>query len=158
MATKYDLHSSPGPLIRRSHQIGLAIFSEAFKDLDMTTLQFSIMFTLRHEPGIDQITLANLVALDRATCSNIVTRLDKKGYIKRKVNPKNQRAKLVYLTAKGDKLLADSEAPMMEVQKKLIAPLNKEEKKMFLHCLQKLVDSNNELSRAPMRYLEIKRS
>ena len=155
---KYDLNSSPGPLIRRSHQIGLAIFAEAFKDLDMTTLQFSIMFTLDKKPGIDQITLANLVALDRATCSNIVTRLEKKEYIRRKVNPKNQRAKLVYLTAKGKKLLADSEAPMKEEQKKLIAPLNREEQKVFLTCLQKLVDSNNELSRAPMRYLELKRS
>lgn len=155
---KYDLHSSPGPLIRRSHQIGLAIFAEAFKDLDMTTLQFSIMFTLNQQPAMDQITLARSVALDRATCSNIVTRLEKKGYLRRKVNPENMRAKLVYLTVKGKQLLADSEGPIMEVQKKLIAPLNKEERKAFLACLQKLVDSNNELSRAPMRYLELKRS
>jgi MarR family transcriptional regulator, lower aerobic nicotinate degradation pathway regulator len=153
---KYDLHSSPGPLIRRSHQIGLSIFAESFKELDMTPLQFSIMWTLNLHPGLDQITLSKSVALDRATCSNIVTRLDTKGYIRREINPENRRAKLVYLTKKGEKLLSRAQAPMDYVQKKLIEPLSADEKKVFLKCLQKLVDSSNELSRAPMQYMPLK--
>ena len=153
---KYDLHSSPGPLIRRSHQIGLSIFADRFKDLDMTPLQFSIMWTVENRPGLDQATLARSVALDTATCSNIVTRLDTRGYLQREVNPENKRAKLVFLTAKGRKLLARAKGPMDYVQKKLIEPLSAEERKVFLHCLQKLVDSNNELSRAPMQYMPLK--
>jgi DNA-binding MarR family transcriptional regulator len=153
---KYDLHSSPGPLIRRSHQIGLSIFAECFKELDITPLQFSIMWTLNLHPGLDQITLAKYVALDRATCSNIVTRLESKGYLQRHINPENKRAKLVNLTSKGNKLLSEAKKPMDYVQKKLIEPLNAEEKKLFLKCLQKLVDSNNELSRAPMQYMPLK--
>ncbi len=153
---KYDLHCSPGPLIRRSHQIGLSIFAKSFRDLDITPLQFSIMWILKQHPGLDQITLAKTVALDRATCSNIVTRIDTKGYVARKINPENRRAKLVYLTSKGKKLLARAEGPMDFVQKKLLDPLNAEEKKVFLKCLQKLVDSNNELSRAPMQYMPLK--
>jgi DNA-binding MarR family transcriptional regulator len=153
---KYDLHSSPGPLIRRSHQIGLSIFAECFKDLDMTPLQFSIMWTLNLHPGLDQITLSKSVALDRATCSNIVTRLESKGYIQRKIDPENRRAKLVKLAPKGKKLLSEAKDPMDYVQKKLIEPLNANEKKLFLKCLQKLVDSSNELSRAPMQYMPLK--
>ncbi|NKB37777.1 MAG: MarR family transcriptional regulator [Gammaproteobacteria bacterium] len=153
---KYDLHQSPGPLIRRTHQIGLSIFAENFKDLDLTPLQFSIMWILNQQADLDQITLAKSVALDTATCSNIVTRLESKGYLSRKVNPENRRAKLTSLTKKGKQLLSRSEAPMAEVQKKLIAPLNTEEKKLFLKCLQKLVDTNNELSRAPMQYMPLK--
>lgn len=152
----YDLHNSPGPLIRRSHQIGLSIFAEKFKDIDMTPLQFSIMWTLNQHPGLDQITLAKHVALDRATGSNIVTRLEAKGYLSRKTNPENKRAKLVSLTKKGKALLSKAEEPMNYVQEKLLTPLSKEEKKNFLHCLQKLVDSNNELSRAPMQYMPLK--
>lgn len=153
---KYDLYSSPGPLIRRSHQIGLSIFAENFRDIDMTPLQFSIMWVLNLRPGLDQITLAKSVALDTATCSNIVNRLDSRGFIQREINPENRRAKLVSLTKAGKALLKKSEEPMAKVQKKLLTPLNAEEKKVFLKCLQKLVDSNNELSRAPMQYMPLK--
>ncbi len=153
---KYGLHQSPGPLIRRTHQIGLSIFAESFKDLDITPLQFSIMWILNQHPRLDQITLAKSVALDTATCSNIVTRLETKGVIQRKINPANKRAKLASLTKKGKQLLTRAEEPMAYVQKKLIAPLNAEEKKQFLKCLQKLVDTNNELSRAPFQYMPLK--
>lgn len=153
---KYDIRQSPGPLIRRTHQIGLSIFAECFKDLDITPLQFSIMWTLNLHPGLDQSTLAKSVALDTATCSNIVTRLETKGYIQRKINPENKRAKLASLSRKGKQLLSRAEAPMDYVQKKLIAPLDAKEKKQFLKCLQKLVDASNELSRAPMQYMPLK--
>ena len=153
---KYDLHSSPGPLIRRFHQIGLSIFAKEFKDTDTTPLQFSILWTLNLNPDIDQITLAQMVALDRTTCSNIVSRMEKKGELVRRVNPQNKRAKLVTLTAKGKKLLKEVEGSMFKVQKKLLDPLSTKEKQIFLACLQKLVDSNNELSRAPMLYMPLK--
>jgi len=153
---KYDLHSSPGPLIRRFHQIGLSIFAKEFKHTDTTPLQFSILWTLNLNPDIDQITLAQMVALDRTTCSNIVSRMEKKGELVRRVNPQNKRAKLVTLTATGKKLLKKVEGSMFKVQNKLLDPLSSKEKKIFLTCLQKLVDSNNELSRAPMLYMPLK--
>jgi DNA-binding MarR family transcriptional regulator len=151
--TKYSMQSSPGPLVRRFHQIGLSILATEFKSLDMTPLQFSTMWMLNKHPGIDQVTLAQYVALDRTTCSNVVTLLEKKGRLTREVDPGNKRAKLVFLTAKGKKILNKALPPMERTQKKMLEPLSSEEKKVFLACLQKLVDSGNELSRAPMRYM-----
>ena len=151
--TKYDMQTSPGPLIRRFHQIGLSILDSELQGLDVTPLQFSIMWVLQKHSGIDQVTLAQYVALDRTTCSNIVTLLEKKGRLRRKTDPMNKRAKLVYLSASGKKLLEKATRPMENTQKKMLEPLSAEEKKVFLSCLQKLVDSGNELSRAPMRYM-----
>ncbi|MGE3597196.1 MAG: MarR family winged helix-turn-helix transcriptional regulator [Dehalococcoidia bacterium] len=150
---KYDIQRSPGPLIRRCHQIGLSIFAAEFKGLDITPLQFSIIWVLNICPRMDQITLAQYVALDRTTCSNIVTLLEKKGHIVRSTDPSNRRAKLVSLSAKGKQLLKAAEQPMARTQRKLLAPLTAAEKQQFLHILQKLVDGGNELSRAPMRYM-----
>ena len=149
--TKYNMQTSPGPLIRRFHQIGLSILDNELKGLDVTPLQYSIMWVLNQHSGIDQITLAQFVALDRTTCSNIVTLLEKKGRLRRKTDPNNKRAKLVYLTAKGRTLLQKASLPMETTQEKMLEPLTKTERKVFLDCLQKLVDSGNELSRAPMR-------
>ncbi|PCI54734.1 MAG: MarR family transcriptional regulator [Alphaproteobacteria bacterium] len=154
--SKYSLQNSPGPLIRRIHQIGMSIFAEEFRDIDITPLQFSLMWILRQHSGLDQVTLAQSVALDRTTCSNIVIRMEKKKYINRKVDPDNKRAKLVFLTKTGEDIMKAAEKHMDRVQNKLIQPLSKEEKKTFMKCLTKLAASNNELSRAPMRFLPLK--
>lgn len=152
----YSLRKSPGPLIRRVHQIGVSIFAEEFDDWDVTPLQFSILWVLTSHSGVDQASLAQYVALDRTTCSNIVARLEERGYIRREVNPENKRAKLVYLTDEGQKLFANVEGLMENVSKKFLQPLSADERKVFLKLLQKVAESNNELSRAPMRYLPLK--
>jgi len=46
-----DIFQSPGPLIRRFHQIGLAIFTSRLSSLDITPLQFSIMWVLKFGSG-----------------------------------------------------------------------------------------------------------
>ncbi len=153
---KYSMQRSPGPLIRRVHQIGVSIFAEEFSDFDITPLQFSILWTLNSHPGIDQITLAQAIALDRTTCSNIVNRLEQRGYIRRETDPNNRRAKLVYLADSGKKVIDNAAVPMDKVQKKLLQPLSPNERKLFLNLLGKLAESNNELSRAPIRYLPLK--
>ncbi|MCB1663973.1 MAG: MarR family transcriptional regulator, partial [Pseudomonadales bacterium] len=65
-------------------------------------------------------------------------------------------AKLVYITDAGRELFREVEVLMEKVSKRLLKPLNPEERKIFLNLLQKLAESNNELSRAPMRYLPLK--
>lgn len=153
---KYDIRKSPGPLIRRVHQIGVSIFADEFEGWDITPLQFSILWILTTHEGEDQASLAQYVALDRTTCSNIVSRLEERGYLRREVNPENKRAKLVYITETGRKLFTDVEGQMEKVSKRLLQPLSGDERKVFLSLLQKVAESNNELSRAPMRYLPLK--
>jgi len=149
----YNLRKSPGPLIRRVHQIGVSIFADEFDGWDITPLQFSILWVLLSHSGIDQASLAQYVALDRTTCSNIVSRLEERGCIKRTVDPDNRRAKLVYITDAGKELFENVEGSMEKVSKRILKPLSTDERKIFLSLLQKVADSNNELSRAPMRYL-----
>ena len=153
---KYSIQRSIGPLIRRNHQIGLAIFAEKFKDYDITPLQYSILLTLQDVREIDQASLAQAVALDRNTCSNILARLEKAQRISRRVDPDNRRTKLVSISRAGRKLMGGLEKPMASVQKKILDPLSPPERKLFIDLLVKLADSNNELSRAPFKYLPLK--
>ena len=128
---KYSLRRSPGPLIRRVHQIGVSIFADEFKEKDITPLQFSILWVLTTHSGEDQASLAQYVALDRTTCSNIVSRLEERGYLRREVDPENKRAKLVYITDTGRELFREVEVLMEKVSKRLLKPLNLEERKIF---------------------------
>ena len=153
---KYSIEKSAGPLIRRNHQIGLAIFAEQFKAFDITPLQYSILWTLLDTDAIDQATLAQAVALDRNTCSNILARLERSKRVRRVVDPGNRRTKLVSITSTGKKLMASLQQPMEYVQNKILEPLSVSERKTFLDLLAKLAASNNELSRAPYKYLPLK--
>ena len=62
-----SLHDLPGHLIRRLHQISVSTFTAetAAEGFDLTQVQYAALFTLRGHPGIDQATLAGLIAYDR---------------------------------------------------------------------------------------------
>src|SRR5262249_1067160 len=86
-----QLYRRPGFMIRRAHQITGALVLEESGDLGITTTQYGILFVLKHRPGIDQISLAKLLGLDRSTTGMVVTRLEKDGLIGRGVGATDRR-------------------------------------------------------------------
>ena len=102
-------------------------------------------------PGIDQISLANLVALDRSNTGDVVARLEEKGLLHRSSGATDRRTKRLNLTESG-LALVDAMTPDVEnAQNRILAPLSEDERKTFMALLDKLVDINNPLSRAPAR-------
>src|SRR5215472_1533899 len=59
-----ELYRRPGFMIRRMHQIAVSLFVEETGKLGVTNRQYGILFVLEHRPGIDQISVANLLGLD----------------------------------------------------------------------------------------------
>ena len=68
----------PGHLIRRLQQISFAIFVDQARKFDITPVQYSAIFAIGNHPGIDQTALCNIIAFDRSTIGDAVTRLEKK--------------------------------------------------------------------------------
>ena len=62
-------------MIRRAHQIGVAIFLEEARESRITPTQYGVLVILGHRPGIDQNTLARLLGLDRSTTGLVVRKL-----------------------------------------------------------------------------------
>jgi hypothetical protein len=52
-----SLQARPGFLVRRLHQIGVAIFTDEMADLGITPVQFGAMSIVGMKPGIDQSAL-----------------------------------------------------------------------------------------------------
>ena len=67
MPKSYDFQHAPGHLIRRAHQLAVAVFMEETAGFDVTPVQFAILNALIDDPGEDQVTLAGRVAFDAAT-------------------------------------------------------------------------------------------
>ena len=145
------LYELPGHLIRRCHQISVALFHQECAAFNITPQQYAAMRVLADNDGVDQITLAGLAAINRTTAGELVTRMDHAGYLTRKDNPKDMRVKLLFITKAGLKLISNVDASVLRVQQKLLAPLNSAERKNFISYLARIADVNNELSRAPLR-------
>lgn len=143
-----DLYDQPGHLIRRAQQIAVSMFHETV-GRDLTPIQYAILRMLQETPGLDQVTLAQRVALDTSTAADIAARLEAKGWIVREVLPRRQRRLL--LTPDGEAVLAKSVAGMRELNRKMLESLEVDEQQEFLRLLRKFVHLNNEASRAPLR-------
>jgi DNA-binding MarR family transcriptional regulator len=148
-----DLETMPGHLIRRLQQISVARFAARMAEagLDLTSVQYAALLTLFDHPGLDQQTLAGMIAYDRVTIGGVIDRLVQKRLVDREVSPTDRRARVLMLSDLGREAL-DSATPLVDkVQADLISHLTAEEGDIFLKLLQKTTQAGNELSRAPLR-------
>lgn len=146
-----DLYSKPGHLIRRAQQIAVSIFLEECAALDMTPVQYAALVTIRDNPGIDATRLSALVALDRSTLGNVLERLETKRLILRSGDRSDRRVKVLHLSTEGETILAQAEPLVERAQERILAPLTREDRRLFMGMLARLVETNNDVSRAPLR-------
>lgn len=149
MSIAIDLETLPGHHIRRLQQIAVAVFLQETADVGITPVQYAALQTVANQPGIDQRTLARAIGFDTSTIASVIDRLQARGLLARKLSPADRRVRLLTLTAAGDKLLAAAQPGMRRAQARMLAPLPKGERAVFLRMLRDLVAANNELSRAP---------
>jgi DNA-binding MarR family transcriptional regulator len=145
----HDLHQHPGHLLRRAQQIAVSIFYDEMGD-ELTPVQYAILAQLADHPGIDQVSLAGLAAIDTSTGATVCARLEEKGLLERKVIPHNRRQRALTITPAGARLLDAMVPGAQRLRERLLAPLSAQEQVQFMRLLGKLVDENNEQSRAPL--------
>ena len=145
-----DIYEAPGHLVRRLHQIAVSIFLEETRGFRITPVQYSALSAIKTFPGIDQRSLARVIAFDRSTIGSVVERLERRGLITRETDRSDRRYKALHLTPKGTQLLRDMLPHAEAVGEKLLAPLGERDRKTFMRVVTKTVNLNNELSRAPL--------
>lgn len=148
-----DISKMPGHLIRRLNQISVSVFADhmARAGYDFTPVQFAAMSTISTNPGLDQATLAGLIAYDRATMGGVIDRLEAKQLVDRKVSKSDRRARQLYLTQKGHEILSALVPLVSDLQDDILQGLDEAEKIQLLGLLEKVTIAGNQLSRAPMQ-------
>jgi DNA-binding MarR family transcriptional regulator len=146
-----DLYKKPGHLIRRLQQIAVALFVTECEALDLTPIQYASLTVILEVPDLDATRLSSLVALDRATLAKVIERLEAKGWILRTSSSLDKRVKLLRITQKGRNVLTAAEPGVRRCQRRILAPLTEEDRQSFMRMLERLVELNNDYSRAPMR-------
>jgi len=138
-AGNWPLAQRPGFLIRRLHQIHVALFQKKCAAFDITPLQYSLLTALARRGTADQTTLAADVVLDRTTTTGALKRLQSRKLIERAVDRRDRRAQMCRLTKSGVNLLRQIEASAREAHRETLAGLGKTEQKHFISMMQKIL-------------------
>jgi DNA-binding MarR family transcriptional regulator len=140
----WPLSRRPGFLIRRLHQIHVALFQEACGEFEITPLQYSLLSALAVRKSADQTTLAADIALDRTTTTGALKRLAARNLVEIAVDDEDRRARLCKLTPAGTALLARIEASARAAHRATLDNLSEREQAAFIDMMQRIVAAHSD--------------
>ena len=143
----------PGHLARRFQQIAVAVFLAEVDQAgyDLTPVQYAALAAVTANPGIDQVTLAGLIAYDRTTITGVVDRLVQKDLLVRRASSRDRRARELQITDDGRRTLCGITPAVEAAQRIMLRGLTEKEAAELMRLLRKAITAGNELSRAPLR-------
>lgn len=139
MAKGFDFRHAPGHLIRRAHQVSVAIFMEETAGYDVTPVQYAILNALLEDPGEDQVTLARKVAFDPATFGSVIARLEGRGWVRRESDVADRRRKLLWVTPEGSEVAVKMRRAVGKVQQRILQPLPPADREQLVLLLDRLL-------------------
>ncbi|WP_290921432.1 MarR family transcriptional regulator [Halodesulfovibrio sp.] len=128
-----------GYAVAMAHRMQAAKAKEKVSQYGITFGQVPFMMELLHskEP-MTQDALSKALFIDPAATARAVEQLEIKGFVKRKVNPKNRRQKLVSATDKANWIKSDLRSSLREATQEVLEPLTPEEQKTLATLLAKV--------------------
>jgi DNA-binding MarR family transcriptional regulator len=105
---------------------------------------------IMHRPGIDQISVANLLGLDRSTTGMVLKKLEGDGLVVRSIGNHDRRRHSLRLTRSGEKLLSQLAGPARRAQARVLSAFTPREQTLFLRLLDKFTREFNESTRVPL--------
>ncbi len=100
---------------------------------------------LKDNNGISLIELTNLVHFDKANTTRVISELELKGLVTRKVNEKDTRKYKIYLTEKAKELEKFILNSKLKLNKIAFEGVSNKEKEVFEQTLEKIIENLNNI-------------
>jgi DNA-binding MarR family transcriptional regulator len=94
---------------------------------------------VRRVPGTNQATLARMIGIERATVGEQVSRLIRKGFLRRDTSPHDARSYALYITRAGERMLEKLRERIPSHERDVGVRLTLEERKQLRALLDKFV-------------------
>ncbi|AIX73772.1 MULTISPECIES: MarR family winged helix-turn-helix transcriptional regulator [Mixta] len=129
-------------LMRQLFQEHTACWQQLLPDL--TKPQYSVLRAVADKPGIEQVELMDAAVSTKATLAEMLSRLEKRGVIRREHAPEDKRRRFVYLTAEGEVQLKQAMPLANEVDRAFLSRLTADEQETFVQLLGKMARTSTE--------------
>ena len=131
-------HDSLGFLVHDVARLMRWHFDRRAQAVGLTRAQWSVLVLLLREDGVQQKCLAELLDIAPISLSGLLDRLERDGWVERRDDPADRRAKRVYRTAKLGPVLESLRALGAEVRESALQGLSAEEQEQLLDLLQRV--------------------
>src|SRR5215468_4571380 len=129
-------------LSRHFQQICTAMVAESLVGEDLTPLQWTTLACIDRIPGIDQRRLAESIGIVPVNASQVVGQLETMGLVDRRTNGADRRARELRLTPRGKKLRERLIPRNLAANARVLAPLKRHERELFLDLLVRVIRGN----------------
>lgn len=107
----YDPERSFGFLLHDIARLMRKRFDQRARSLNLSRAQWQLLVHLSRHEGINQSGLAEILEIENITLGRLVDRMEEAGWVERRLDPSDRRARLLYTTEKV--------APVMERMRQL---------------------------------------
>ena len=112
-----------------------AYIAHLLKDSEFTYAQFNVLRILKDYNGISQEGLVNMLMIDKARISRVVSQLEEKQLIIKTTSTTDKRGVCLFISEKGNTLLPEVEAVLRKSGDRMLDGLSEEQVKEALHLL-----------------------
>lgn len=114
-----------GFLMHDVSRLRRTVFDEYMKPAGMTRSQWWVLAHLARRDGMIQSDLAGILELGKAALGALVDRLEASGFIERRADEVDRRAKRVYLTPQGTRMITDMRSRSHEMSERMLEGLDR---------------------------------
>lgn len=140
--TAYAGHNSFVPyLLNRVTSLLNVDFQDALRARRLTIGQWRVLAFLTERDGLPVSDLAEFTVTDQTTLSRMIARMERRGLVKRRPRPGDNRYVEVYITAGGRALFAEILPIALDLRDRATAGIKAREMERLLITLNRILDN-----------------
>ena len=113
-------------------------FHETLVPVGLEPRQFAILRFVSEDEGRSQQALGDALEIAPSRMVALIDELEERGLVERRPNPSDRRARALYVTKEGRRLLAAAMKRALAHEAQLCAPLTAEEREALIDMLQRV--------------------
>ena len=143
-----EMNRNFGFLVNDISRLISAEYNRMMKPLGLTRAQWRVIVHLHRKDGLTQVELARLLGTGKVAVGGLVNRLEKSGWVKRRIDPDDRRANCVFLTGKGHTIEGDMISTGRVLTTRILSALGTGDRKQLIELLMIVKQSLVEMEAA----------
>ncbi len=142
MTISSSIHDRLISLFTRLQALGLG--QPRLKESGLSLPQLGLMLCILHSPGIRVNQVAELLSVSTPTVSVAVRKMEREGWLRRKIDPEDRRAARLFLSTKAEELAKQVGSRRRRYVNQFMQALSPVEQEQLLTLLEKAISSMEE--------------
>lgn len=135
MAQSHDFERAFGFVLHEAARLLSKRFDQKARVIGLTRAQCSVLFRLSMQEGMNQARLAELMEMEPISLARLVDRMEQAGWIERRADPADRRARRLYMTAKAKPVYERMIAVGLETRGEALAGISQSDRDRIIDLL-----------------------